>query len=59
MIANNTMRRGVTMVSALTFAADLKILASRQIMNAVNYFTDGCITGLNANKTESFKDEYC
>lgn len=38
------------MVSALTFAADLKILASRQIMNAVNYFTDGCITGLNANK---------
>lgn len=42
------------MVSALTFAADLKILASRQIMNAVNYFT-----GLNANKTESFKEEYC
>lgn len=59
MIANNTMRRGVTMVSALTFAADLKILASRQIMNAVNYFTDGRITSLNANKTESFKEEYC
>lgn len=59
MIANNTMRRGVTMVSALTFATDLKILASRQIMNAVNYFTDAYITGLNANKTESFKEEYC
>lgn len=44
------------MVSALTFAADLKILASRQIMNAVNYFTDAYITGLNANKTETFKE---